>query len=174
MDLERFIQYCLSGITQGSIYAIVAIGFNIIYNTTGIINFAQGEFVIVGAMLAISLAAIMPLPAAIALAVAGTMLLGALVVLVFIRPAQRQRADINHHHDRPVHPHARGDAAHLGAGCDVPARLHGLGYGHSLSRRSAYFGAGVVGAGHVRPDRGGADRLFPLDDHRPRHAGLRR
>ena len=36
----------------GAIYAIVAIGFNIIYNTTGIINFAQGEFVMLGGMIA--------------------------------------------------------------------------------------------------------------------------
>ncbi len=55
MDLAQIVQYCLSGITVGSVYAIVAIGFNIIYNTTGIINFAQGEFLIVGAMTAISL-----------------------------------------------------------------------------------------------------------------------
>jgi branched-chain amino acid transport system permease protein len=48
MTLELFIQYLFAGITYGSIYAIVAIGFNIIYNTTGIINFAQGEFVMLG------------------------------------------------------------------------------------------------------------------------------
>jgi len=34
MPLEQLLQYILSGITNGSIYAIVAIGFNIIYNTT--------------------------------------------------------------------------------------------------------------------------------------------
>ncbi|TYB32472.1 MAG: branched-chain amino acid ABC transporter permease, partial [Flexistipes sinusarabici] len=36
-------QFIYSGITSGSIFALVALGFNIIYNTTGIINFAQGE-----------------------------------------------------------------------------------------------------------------------------------
>jgi branched-chain amino acid transport system permease protein len=44
MDFAQVVQYSLAGITVGSIYAVVAIGFNIIYNTTGIINFAQGEF----------------------------------------------------------------------------------------------------------------------------------
>ncbi|MGB9731383.1 MULTISPECIES: branched-chain amino acid ABC transporter permease [Calditerrivibrio] len=44
-------QFLYSGITSGSIYALVAIGFNIIYNTTGLINFAQGEFVVLGGML---------------------------------------------------------------------------------------------------------------------------
>ena len=58
MNFALFVQYALSGITVGSIYAIVAIGFNIIYSTTGIINFAQGEFVMVGAMTAISLCAV--------------------------------------------------------------------------------------------------------------------
>ena len=55
MSLSLIIQYLFSGITSGSIYAIVAIGFNIIYNTTGIINFAQGEFVMLGGMTAITL-----------------------------------------------------------------------------------------------------------------------
>ncbi|HNS20565.1 MAG TPA: branched-chain amino acid ABC transporter permease [Sedimentisphaerales bacterium] len=85
MTLSLFVQYALSGITAGSIYAIVAIGFNIIYCTTGIINFAQGEFLIVGAMTAISLAQVLPLPVAILLAVLITTLLGGLLELVFIR-----------------------------------------------------------------------------------------
>ena len=85
MDLDQIVQYCLAGITVGSVYAIVAIGFNIIYNTTGIINFAQGEFVIVGAMVAISLGEYVPLPVAIPLAVLVTTLLGGLIELVFIR-----------------------------------------------------------------------------------------
>ena len=55
MTLELFVQYLLAGLTYGSIYAIVAIGFNIIYNTTGIINFAQGEFVMLGGMISISM-----------------------------------------------------------------------------------------------------------------------
>lgn len=45
-----FLQYLLSGITIGSIYAMVAVGFNIIYNVTEIINFAQGEFVMLGGL----------------------------------------------------------------------------------------------------------------------------
>jgi branched-chain amino acid transport system permease protein len=85
MSLAQILQYGFSGITKGSIYAIVAIGFNIIYNTTGIINFAQGEFVIVGAMTAITLCQIMPLPLAILLAVLITTALGGLVELIFIR-----------------------------------------------------------------------------------------
>ncbi len=85
MAPELFVQYLMAGVTYGFIYAIVAIGFNIIYNTTGIINFAQGEFVMLGGMLAISLNGLVPLPVAIALAVAITMLIGALLEITFIR-----------------------------------------------------------------------------------------
>jgi branched-chain amino acid transport system permease protein len=44
----QLIQYLFTGVTVGSIYAMVAVGFNIIYNVTEIINFAQGEFVMLG------------------------------------------------------------------------------------------------------------------------------
>lgn len=85
MTPELLIQYIFSGITTGSIYAIVAIGFNIIYNTTGIINFAQGEFVMLGGMIAITLSPLMPLPLAIVLAVAITAVLGGAIEMTFIR-----------------------------------------------------------------------------------------
>lgn len=85
MTLDLFFQYLFAGITYGSIYAIVAIGFNIIYNTTGIINFAQGEFVMLGGMISISLLPYMPLGVAIAAAVLITMLIGAVIEMVFIR-----------------------------------------------------------------------------------------
>ncbi len=52
MAVSQFIQYFVSGITQGSVYALVALGFTIIYSVTGIINFAQGDFVMLGGMLA--------------------------------------------------------------------------------------------------------------------------
>jgi branched-chain amino acid transport system permease protein len=85
MNIELFFQYLVAGINYGIIYAIVAIGFNIIYNTTGIINFAQGEFVMLGGMTAVTLNTFMPLPVAIALAVVITMIVGALIEIFFIR-----------------------------------------------------------------------------------------
>ncbi len=84
VSFEQFFQYFLSGITSGSMYAIIAIGFNIIYNTTGIINFAQGEFLILGGMIGISLSSFLPLPLAIAGAVIVTMGVGALIDFLFI------------------------------------------------------------------------------------------
>jgi branched-chain amino acid transport system permease protein len=84
-DLEFFFQYLVAGITYGTIYAIVAIGFNIIYNATGIINFAQGEFVMLGGMTAVTLNQFMPLPLAIPAAVVITTIVGAIIEIVFIR-----------------------------------------------------------------------------------------
>jgi branched-chain amino acid transport system permease protein len=85
MFLELFFQYLVAGLTYGTIYAIVGVGFNIIYNTTGIINFAQGEFVMLGGMTAVTLSAFLPLPLAIAGAVLITMAVGGLIEIVFIR-----------------------------------------------------------------------------------------
>jgi len=75
----------VAGITYGTIYAIIAIGFNIIYNATGIINFAQGEFVMLGGMTAVTLNQFLPLPLAILAAVVITTIVGAIIEIVFIR-----------------------------------------------------------------------------------------
>ncbi len=85
MSIDLFFQYVVAGITYGTIYAVVAIGFNIIYNATGIINFAQGEFVMLGGMTAVTLHRFLPLPAAILVAVIITTAVGALVEILFIR-----------------------------------------------------------------------------------------
>ena len=60
--LGQIIQYVVYGITVGGIYALVALGFNIIYNATDVINFAQGEFVMLGAMVMIFLHTTLHLP----------------------------------------------------------------------------------------------------------------
>mgnify|MGYP003541736399 CR=1 FL=1 len=51
----QWIQYVAGGATSGAIYALVALGFSIIYNASGAINFAQGEFVMIGGMSAVTL-----------------------------------------------------------------------------------------------------------------------
>jgi len=85
MTLQLLLQYLVAGLAYGSIYAVVGIGFNIIYNATGIINFAQGEFVMLGGMVAVALHRALPLPLAVAGAVAATAAVGALVEAAFIR-----------------------------------------------------------------------------------------
>jgi branched-chain amino acid transport system permease protein len=89
MALELVLQYLVAGLTYGTIYAVVGVGFNIIYTTTGVINFAQGEFVMLGGMMAATLQPFLPLPLAIAVAVVFTMGVGALIELLFIRTLPR-------------------------------------------------------------------------------------
>jgi branched-chain amino acid transport system permease protein len=83
--LSQVLQYFFSGITVGSIYAVVAIGFNLIFSTTGILNFAQGEFVMLGGMTAVTFSFFLPLPLAIAAAVVIVALCGGILEFVFFR-----------------------------------------------------------------------------------------
>ena len=87
--LPQLLQYLITGVTQGSIYAMIALGFTLIHNTTGIVNFAQGEFVTFGALVTISCAqAGWPIPAAVVAAVAAATALAALLERAAIRPAR--------------------------------------------------------------------------------------
>jgi branched-chain amino acid transport system permease protein len=73
----QFLQFLLTGLTVGAIYALVALGFAIIYNASHVLNFAQGEFVMIGGMAAAGFVeAGLPLPLAALLAVGGAMLVG--------------------------------------------------------------------------------------------------
>jgi branched-chain amino acid transport system permease protein len=85
MHSDLFVQYLVSGLIYGSIYSAIAIGFNIIYNATGIINFAQGEFAMLGGMMASELAKRIPLWSALCLAVALTAVAGIAVERLFLR-----------------------------------------------------------------------------------------
>jgi branched-chain amino acid transport system permease protein len=61
LPLQIF-QFILSGLTTGSTYALIAIGFSLIHNATGIVNFAQGEFVMLGGMFMITYSTFLRLP----------------------------------------------------------------------------------------------------------------
>lgn len=90
MDVGNLeLQYFLSGVTKGSIYAVVAIGFNLIFSATGVLNFAQGEFVMLGGMVAVTLARFLPLPLALAGAVVIVAVAGCLLEILFFRRLQR-------------------------------------------------------------------------------------
>jgi branched-chain amino acid transport system permease protein len=86
--MQFFLSLLISGLVFGSIYALVALGFVLIYKATGIINFAQGEMVMFGAYICIGLATNMGLPllVAIPLAMVGSALLGLLLERVIMRP----------------------------------------------------------------------------------------
>jgi branched-chain amino acid transport system permease protein len=84
-----WVQYVASGLTAGSIYALVALGFSIVYNASRAINFAQGEFVMIGGMAAASMvAAGLPLWAAAPLAVLAAIAVGLLLEKIAIEPAR--------------------------------------------------------------------------------------
>ena len=52
--MEIFFQQVINGLVQGSVYALVALGYTMVYGILGLINFAHGEVVMIGAMLALS------------------------------------------------------------------------------------------------------------------------
>lgn len=51
---DQLLQFLVSGIIVGSIYALIALGFVVIHNVTGIVNFAQGEFAVYGGLVTIA------------------------------------------------------------------------------------------------------------------------
>ena len=84
-----WLQFVASGLTAGAIYALVALGFTIVFNASGAINFAQGEFVMVGGMSAATLvAAGVSLPLAILLALAAAIVVALVIERVAISPAR--------------------------------------------------------------------------------------
>jgi len=85
--MEFFLQVLLNGLVVGSIYSLVALGFVIIYKSSGILNFAQGEFLLLGAyvFLAVS-SAHAPIGAALLLTFAFSATLGIVLERLVLRP----------------------------------------------------------------------------------------
>lgn len=83
--IESLGQFLVSGLANGAIYALVALGFTLIFNGTGVINFAQGEFVVVGGMVGVWLNKALGLPAPVA--IVGAIAAGALVAVALERLA---------------------------------------------------------------------------------------
>ncbi len=67
---SQLVQFFFSGLTLGSIYALVALGFTMIYNATGIINLAQGEFVMLGGLVMVFLTSVLKIPLYLGIVVA--------------------------------------------------------------------------------------------------------
>jgi len=79
MDLQTLSQFVFSGVSTGCIYALVALGFVLCANATGVINFAAGEYVMVGGLVAASLAGLgLPVAVSVLAAVVAGALLGLL------------------------------------------------------------------------------------------------
>src|SRR5918993_5901120 len=87
--MPEFLQFLFSGLTVGAVYAMVALGFTLIYNASDVVNFAQGEFVMIGGMVTVFAAAGgVPLPLAGLLAVAVAVATGLLLYALAIEPAR--------------------------------------------------------------------------------------
>jgi branched-chain amino acid transport system permease protein len=89
----QLVQYILSGLSNGAIYALIGFGFAIIHNATGIINFAQGEFVMLGGMLTLFFLVFLQLPLlpSIVLAMALATLAGIALERLAIRPLKNAK-----------------------------------------------------------------------------------
>jgi branched-chain amino acid transport system permease protein len=87
--VTELLQFTFSGLTVGAVYALVALGFTLIYNSCDVINFAQGEFVMLGGMTTVFLGlAGVPLPLAAPLAVVLTVAVGLALHRFAIEPAR--------------------------------------------------------------------------------------
>jgi branched-chain amino acid transport system permease protein len=78
---EQIAQYIITGLSIGAIYAIVAMGFNIIHSATGVVNFAQCEFISLGGMFMYTLVVLLRVPMLISffISMAAVSLIGALI-----------------------------------------------------------------------------------------------
>jgi len=88
MTSQYLLQLVISGLVIGSIYAVVALGFAIIYKATRVVNFAQGELLMVGAYVCYAFLVQMrlPFPAALALTIVFGVVLAVLVEHLVLRP----------------------------------------------------------------------------------------
>ena len=86
--MDQLLQSVFSGVTVGAVYALVALGFTLIYNASDVINFAQGEFVMLGGMVTVFAAAAgVPLPLAALLAIVVAVATGLALHRLAIEPA---------------------------------------------------------------------------------------
>ena len=88
MTTQYFLQLVISGLVIGSIYSAVALGFVIIYKATRVVNFAQGELLMVGAYVCYAFLVQMHVPfwGALLLTIAFGIALAALVERLILRP----------------------------------------------------------------------------------------
>ena len=95
-DLHQLLQSLVSGVGVGLIYGLVGIGFSVIYNASGIVNFAQGIFVMLGGMIAHTLLTKLGLPmlAAAALAIPIVAGIGMLLDRLVVRPMWNRNATL--------------------------------------------------------------------------------
>jgi branched-chain amino acid transport system permease protein len=87
INFSLLVQFLFSGLTMGSIYALLAVSLVIVYNVSRVICFAQGEFFVFGALMITWLTSLgLSTPIAFLLTVLATSMMGAVIERAFIRP----------------------------------------------------------------------------------------
>lgn len=93
-DWSYIPQVLVSGLGIGCVYGLIGIGFCVIYNASGIVNFAQGAFVMLGGMITHTLFSRhgVPLPIAAIVAIAAVAALGVAIERIVVRPLWNRKA----------------------------------------------------------------------------------
>jgi branched-chain amino acid transport system permease protein len=88
VNTASLLQFLFSGLMVGAIYGLVALGLNIVFNATGAVNFAQGEFSMLGGMLGASIlsATGLPLALVVVLTIVAVTAVGVVMERVIVRP----------------------------------------------------------------------------------------
>ena len=84
--MADLLPYLIGGLANGALYSLLALGFVLVYRATSVVNFAIGEFLLVGAYLTYTFALLLPLPLALLAALPLAFLFGVLVERGFVRP----------------------------------------------------------------------------------------
>lgn len=95
-DLSTLLQFLIGGFSVGCIYGLVGIGYSVLYNSSGIINFAQGGFVMLGGMLTYILYSIVGIPLVLSMlaAIALVSCLGLAIDWAVIRRLRQRNASV--------------------------------------------------------------------------------
>ena len=85
--MTEFLQYLVGGLATGSVYGLIALGFVLVFKSTDVFNFAQGDLLMTGAYITVTALVTLNLPLgpAMLVALAGAAVIGLLIQVLIIR-----------------------------------------------------------------------------------------
>lgn len=93
--MSENLQFLITGLSTGAVFALVGLGIVLVYQLTGVINFAQGDFVMLGALgFALLEERHIPMVPAALIAIVGTVIVGAVMNLLVVQPARRASIEV--------------------------------------------------------------------------------
>ena len=100
MSLTAFLQYCLTGISIGGIYALIAIGYTMVYGILRLINFAHGDIFMMAAYFMIFAMTdfLLPWQISVVIVIVATIILGVVIEWVAYRPLRSAYVDYDFGH----------------------------------------------------------------------------